>query len=156
MPNPDLPRAAAAGLVAGLAAGAVMNGFQAAWSSATGQQSDGEPTTTRAADRLAEATTGAKVPEPYRKAADPVVHYATAAALGLAYALAAEVWRPVTAGAGTLFGAGTAALLDEGLVPALGLAPPPAATPPATHAYALASHLVFGVALEGARRLLRG
>ena len=156
MTRPDLPRAAVAGLLAGLAAGAAMNGFQAAWSSATGQRSAGEPTTTKAADRLAEATTGHKVPERYRGAADPAVHYATAAALGLAYALVAEAWRPVTAGAGTLFGLGTAAVLDEGLVPALGLAAPPAETPPATHAYALASHLVFGAALEAARAVLRG
>ena len=152
----DLPRAAASGLIAGLVAGAAMNGFQAAWSAVAGSPSDGEPATTEAADTLARATTGAKVPEPYRKAADPAVHYATAAALGLGYAVVAEAWRPLTAGAGTLFGAGTAAVLDEGLVPLLGLAPPPAETPPATHAYALASHLVFGVALEAGRRLLRG
>ena len=156
MPRPDLPRAAVAGILAGLVAGAAMNGFQAIWSDTTGQTSEGEPTTTKAADKLAVAATGDKVPEPLRKAADPAVHYATAAILGLAYALAAEVWRPVTTGAGTVFGAATAAVLDEALVPALGLAPPPIATPPATHAYALASHLVFGIALEGVRRGLRG
>lgn len=156
MPRPDLPRAAVAGILAGLVAGAVMNGFQAIWSETTGQKSEGEPTTTKAADKLAVATTGKKVPEPLRNAADPAVHYATAAVLGLAYALAAEVWRPVTTGAGTMFGAATAAVLDEALVPALGLAPSPIATPPATHAYALASHLVFGIALEGVRRGLRG
>ena len=151
-----LTRATAAGIVAGLAAGAAMNGFEAAYASATGMKSEGEPTTTKAADKLAEATTGAKVPDPLRQAADPAVHYATAAALGLGYALVAETWRPVTAGAGTLFGAATAAVLDAGLVPALGLAPPPTETPPATHAYALASHLVFGVTLEAVRRRLRG
>ena len=152
----DLLRAAAAGILAGLAAGAAMNGFQAAWSSATGQKSADEPATTKAADKLAAATTGGKVPEPFRKAADPVVHYATAAALGLGYALVADAWRPITVGGGTVFGAATAAVLDEAVVPALGLAPPPAEVPAATHAYALASHLVFGLALEGVRRLLRG
>ena len=156
MPHPDYPRAAVAGIVAGLAAGAVMNGFQAAWSAATGAESSGEPTTTKAADKLAEATVGTPVPEPLRKAADPAVHYATAALLGLGYGLAAEIWRPVTAGGGTVFGTATAALLDDGVVPALGLAPPASETPLSTHAYALASHTVFGGVLELMRSALRG
>ena len=156
MPRPDLARAAIGGILAGLAAGAVMNGFQAVWSEITGKKSDGEPTTVKAADKLAEATTGDKVAETYRKAADPAVHYATAGALGLIYGLAAEADWPVTSGFGTLFGAATAAVLDEGLVPLLGLAPPPTETPLATHAYGVASHVVFGGALEAARGLLRG
>lgn len=156
MPRPDFARAAFSGILAGLAAGAVMNGFQAVWSEATGKRSEGDPTTVKAADKLAEATTGERVPGPYRKAADPAVHYTTAGVLGLIYGLAAEADWPVTFGFGTLFGAATAAVLDEGLIPLLGLAPPPTETAPATHAYAVASHVVFGGALEAARGLLRG
>ena len=40
-------------------------------------------------------------------------------------------------------------------VPAAGLSGPPSKTPPVTHAYALASHLVFGSVSEGVRRGLR-
>lgn len=157
MPRPDFARAAVAGLLAGLAAGAVMNGFQAAWTAASGDgPSDEEPTTTKAADALSVAVTGTPLPDRFRAAADPAVHYATAAALGLAYALAAEAEWPVTAGFGAAYGLGTAAALDEGLVPALGLAPTPAETPPSVHAYSATSHLVFGLALEATRRTLRG
>lgn len=152
----DYARAAAAGMLAGLAAGAVMNGFQTMWSTAAGQDSDAEPATTKAADRAARAVTGSPVPNRWRDAADPAVHYATAAALGLGYALAAEAGWAVTAGFGAPFGAAVALVLDEGLVPALGLASSPAEAPPAVHASALASHLVFGVALEASRRLIRG
>ena len=155
-PRPDFVRAAAAGLLGGLAASAVMTGFQAAWADATGKANEGESTTVKAADAIAEPLTGTKVPKPYREAAGSAVHYATGAALGIGYALAAEAEWPVTAGFGVVFGTATAAILDEGVVPALGLAPSPADTPPATHAYSLASHLVFAVALEAVRRGLRG
>ena len=154
---PDPLRAAAGGILAGLIAGAVMNAFQSAWSAASGSGgSDEEPTTTKAADKAARALTGEPLPEPLRKPADPIVHYGLSALLGLGYGLAAETLAPVRAGFGTGFGLGTALLLDEAAVPALGLSPPPDETPLSTHVYGLASHLVFGVALEAARRALGG
>jgi len=53
-----------------------------------------------------------------------------------------------------LFGLGSAAF-DEVAVPAAGLSKPPTDFPAATHAYALASHGVFGGVAETTRRLLR-
>lgn len=153
----DPLRAAVGGILAGLVAGAAMNGFQALWSAASGSgPSDEEPTTTKAADKAARELTGAPLPEPYRQAADPAVHYGLSALLGLGYGLMAESVPAVRAGFGTGFGFGTAALLDEAAVPAFGLAPPPTETPLSSHLYGLASHLVFGVALEAARRSLGG
>src|SRR6266498_3133872 len=47
-------------------------------------------------------------------------------------------------------------VVDEGLVPLLGLSKEPGAYSLSTHIYALASHLVFGATAEGVRRVLRG
>ena len=89
--RPDPLRAAVGGLAAGLIAAAVMNGFQALWSAASGSESsDEEPTTTKFADKLAQAATGEPLAEPLRKPADPAVHYALSALLGAAYGLVAE------------------------------------------------------------------
>lgn len=153
----DPVRAAVGGILAGLIAGAAMNGFQALWSAASGSRPSGaEPTTTRAADKAAQELTGAPLPEPYREAADPAVHYGLSALLGLGYGLAAESLPAVRAGFGTGFGLATALLLDEAAVPAASLAPPPTETPLSSHLYGLASHLVFGLGLEAARRVLGG
>ena len=52
---------------------------------------------------------------------------------------------------------GTAVWLgaDEVAVPAFGLAGPPWEHPASVHARALTAHLVYGVATEGVRRLVR-
>jgi uncharacterized membrane protein YagU involved in acid resistance len=74
----------------------------------------------------------------------------------VAYGVAAELRPAVTSGFGTGFGLATFALLDEGAVPAVGLAPPPTQTPASTHLYAGASHIVFGAVTEASRRAIRG
>ena len=58
--------------------------------------------------------------------------------------------RTVGLGFGTAFWA----LLDEGLVPALGLTPGPLAFPWQTHARGLAGHLTFGTVTDGTLRVL--
>ena len=82
------------------------------------------------------------------------MHYLFGALLGGAYGLLAEYRPEVTKGFGTLFGAATTAL-DEIGVPAAGLSGPPSEFPAATHAYSLASHVVFGGVTEATRRLVR-
>lgn len=155
----DPIRGAAAGAVAGLVASIVMTAFQAGvaklFPDALGSRGS-EPATEKAADKLSEAATGDPVPEPAKAAAGEAVHYGFGAALGAGHGIAAEYGDAVRTGGGTLFGAATALLADDVAVPALGLGGSPTDTPPALHAYALASHLVFGVALEATRRLLRG
>jgi uncharacterized membrane protein YagU involved in acid resistance len=61
----------------------------------------------------------------------------------------------VTAGAGSAYGAAVWLVGDEAVVPLLGLSKPPSQYPASTHAYALASHLVYGLTLEGGRRAVR-
>lgn len=147
----------AAGLLAGLAAAYVMEQFQNAWSSQTGGsgQGGGEPATSKLADKASRSLLGRPLSRDQKEKADPLVHYATGATLGALYGFLAEDAPGIATGGGTLFGVVTAIGLDEGVVPLLGLGPAPEETPRETHLYALASHLVFGVALEGARRLLR-
>lgn len=150
-----------AGALGGLAASYVMEQFQAAWIKAEeangggGLSGGGDPATVKAADRAALATTGHPVPSEQREAAGEAVHYATGAGVGAAYGLLAEFAPRATFGLGAGYGTAVALGLDEALVPALGLAKPASETPPSTHAYSLASHLVYGLTLEGVRRIVR-
>jgi uncharacterized membrane protein YagU involved in acid resistance len=145
---------AAIGIVAGLAASFAMNQFQAAVSALSDSDDDREPATDKAANRVAVATTGEELGDEQKKLGGEAVHYALGAALGAAYGASAAVRPEVTAGFGTAFGIGTAAVLDEAAVPATGLGETPWETPISTHMYTLASHLVFGVALESSRKLM--
>ncbi len=158
----DVVRGALAGALAGLAASYVMEQAQAAWSKAQEAAdsddpggSEETPATIKAADRVSEAVTGRPVAPDKRDAAGDVVHYTTGAGIGAVYGALAEIAPATTFGFGAAFGAVVALGLDETIVPALGLSKGPAETSPGEHAYGIASHLVFGLALEGARRLIR-
>lgn len=83
----------------------------------------------------------------------PVVHYAFGGLMGGLYGMAAELRPDVTRGLGTLFGAALFLAADQIVVPALGLSKKPTETPIATHAQELASHLVYGAALDALRRV---
>ena len=71
------------------------------------------------------------------------------------YGAAAEIVPQVTAAAGLPYGGLIWLGADEGVVPALGLSKSPGEYPVSTHAYALASHLVYGATTEGVRRAVR-
>ena len=98
---------------------------------------------------------GHELEESEKKPAGAAVHYAFGTATGGLYGAMAEVAPQVTAGAGFPFGAIFWVLADEVAVPMLGLAKGPTAYPVSTHAYALASHLVYGVTAELSRRAVR-
>lgn len=154
----DPVQGAAAGILAGLVAGFVMAEFQKAWvaKDAPGApDSNATPATTKLADKASRRFLGRPLRGEEREAADPFVHYATAAGLGALYGILAEDAPGITTGAGTLYGTVTAIGLDDGLVPLLGLSEGPESTPRETHLYSFASHWVFGAVLEGARRVLR-
>jgi hypothetical protein len=68
-----------------------------------------------------------------------------------AYEVAAD---RVASAAGTAFGTGFWAFMDEGLVPALGLTPGATSFPWQTHARGLVGHLTFGTVTDGTLRLL--
>lgn len=84
-----------------------------------------------------------------------VSHYVFGAVTGAIYGGAAEVLPEVAIGAGLPFGAAVWLVADEIVVPALGLSKSAAAYPVSKHAYALASHLVYGATTNILRRLAR-
>jgi hypothetical protein len=170
------------GLVAGLAGGLfaswTMNQFQGAWTriaegsdkphgAQSMQPSDGsngnqdsdtsEPddATVETAKVVSEGVFGHELKESEKRSAGAVVHYAFGTATGGLYGALAEVSPQVTTAAGLPFGAAFWLIADEITVPLLGLSKGPTAYPPSTHAYALASHLVYGVTAEISRRALR-
>ncbi|MFZ3482866.1 DUF1440 domain-containing protein [Sphingomonas sp. 3-13AW] len=145
-----------AGIAAGVVASAAMAAFQAAAARFVPSDDDAEPATVKAADRVSKAATGHPVPDRHRAAAGRTVHYVVGAALGGIYGVLAE-YRPTTRrGFGGAYGLVTSILFDETAVPAAGLGAAPWQASLASQGYGLASHMVYGVALEGTRALLGG
>jgi len=147
----------AAGVVASLAMELAQQGLAKLTESddASDVSEDSEPATAKAA-RAAAGAAGYKLDEDQAQSGGRLVHYATGTALGLFYALAAEREPRVASGAGFPLALGTMLLLDEVAVPAAGLGDPPTKAPASSHLMSLASHLAFGLAAEGVRRLLGG
>lgn len=149
----------AVGALGGLAAAWIMNQFQSVFEqlSSSGDEdgkSKEEPTTVKAADKIALLTAGAPVPKDDKAVAGEIVHYGFGALLGATYGAIGSRIPEIRAGFGTGYGAAAALLADEALVPAAGLSPPPTETSLGNHVFGFVSHLVFGAALEGSRRLL--
>jgi uncharacterized membrane protein YagU involved in acid resistance len=153
----------AAGLLAGLVASCVMNGFQTLWGvlapPGRARRPKGEPeddTTVRTASAISEGLFARPLGERQKRVAGPVVHYAFGTVVGGLYGATAERIPAVTAGSGLPFGAAFWLVADETAVPLLRLAGPPGRYPLSVHLYALVSHLVFGWTAEAIRRRLRG
>lgn len=177
--RPDVWKGLAAGLAGGLVASWTMNQFQAAWSKAAEgfekphgaqsmQPSEGEKpgeagqdkeqqddATVKAARAISENLLGHKLKESEKRSAGAAVHYAFGTATGGLYGAVAEVAPSVTSGGGLPFGAAFWLVADETAVPLLGLSEAPTKYPLSTHAYAFASHLVYGVSAEVTRRVVR-
>ncbi len=152
----DVALGVASGLAAGLVGALVMTGFQSALArGGVTSGVKGTPSTEKAADRAARLVTGRPVPSRRREAAGEAVHYATGSLIGGLYGAAAEVQPAVTAGQGAAFGVVAATVVDETLVPALRLGDPVWRAPAVSHPYSYASHVVYGTATEGARKLFR-
>lgn len=170
------------GLIVGLASGFVaswtMNQFQAAWTrmaegaekshgaqsmqpseGSNGEQendtAEQDDATVETAKVISKNVFGHELQESEKEPAGAAVHYAFGTVTGGLYGALAEVSPQVTMGAGVPFGAAFWLIADEVTVPLLGLSKSPTEYPVSTHAYALASHLVFGLTTELSRRALR-
>lgn len=150
-----IARGVVVGLIAGAAASFAMDRFQAAVSALSSSDDDSAPATEQAADALARMVTGSEIPDADKPLAGQAIHYALGLGLGAAYAVAAEFRPVVTSGYGSAFGIATATLLDEAVVPAVGLGKAPWKSDLKTTIYGYASHLVFGGVAELVRRQLR-
>ncbi len=173
----------AAGLVGGLVASVVMNGFQELLSKLLGEEerSHGAQSLQKgapqsgigrelqkqgrddarddAAMRLGNAISVGvfdhELTQGEKDTAGTALHYAYGISMAGFYGAAAELAPFVTAGAGLPYGASIWAFADEGVVPALGLSKASEEYPFLVHAYALASHLVYGLTTELVRRVVR-
>ena len=90
-----------------------------------------------------------------KETAGAVAHYAMGVTSGAMYGALAEVMPSATKADGVPFGVAVWAIADEAVVPALGLSKPGTEYPLSTHAYALASHVVYGLTTEFVRRNVR-
>ena len=119
------------------------------------QKEDQDDATVKAAKAISENVFGHKLKESEKKPAGAAVHYAFGSATGGLYGAAAEIAPQVTTGLGLPFGAAFWMVADEAVVPLLRLSKGPTEYPVSTHAYALASHLVYGLTTEVTRRAVR-
>lgn len=179
----DVLKGVAAGMISGLVASWTMNQFQSLLSKLAegeerghGAQSmqQGTPqhgigrelqkrnseeadddAAERTANAISEGVFGHKLTETEKDTAGIAVHYAFGTITATLYGAFAELLPEVTSGAGAPFGAFVWLTADEMATPALGLSKSPAEYPPSIHAYALASHIVYGLTTELVRRAVR-
>ncbi|HEV7786013.1 MAG TPA: DUF1440 domain-containing protein [Thermoanaerobaculia bacterium] len=160
----NLWKGAVAGLAAGLAATFVMTQFQnlsgklekaLEAEDQSKKEKKGDDATVKAASAISRGVFHHTLTPREKKVAGPAVHYGFGTLTGGMYGVLAELSPAVARGAGLPFGTALWVGADEVAVPAFRLSGPPASQPPAVHAKALAAHLVYGAAMETARRLVR-
>src|SRR5262245_9124254 len=146
-----------AGAIGGLTASWVMTRFQFLVANALGHtdphEGQGEDATVKTAEKISSRVLRHKLSAEEKESAGPLVHYAYGTGIGALYGGLAQKNETTTAGFGSAYGAAAWALGDEIAVPALGLGRKPAETPLSQHFQLLAAHLVYGITLEGVRRL---
>jgi hypothetical protein len=173
----------AAGAVGGLVASVAMNQFQALLSKwvrgeershgaqslkqgspdhgvarelkERGSDDERDDAAMRLANAISEGVFAHELDRSEKEVAGAAVHYVFGISTGAWYGATAEMIPAATVGAGLPFGAFVWLTADEGVVPALGLSKAPTEYPFSIHAYALASHFVYGLTTEMARRVVR-
>ena len=166
-----------AGLVGGIAASIVMTKFQNGWTKLANRVSDADPkgsstesgedkrqeeekedATTKVASKVA-GLAGYGLSQEEKQKAGLAVHYSFGTLMGGLYGVGMELAqrhpRSSSVIPGALFGTGLFMAADEWAVPVLGLSAKPSESPIGTHLYGLASHLVYGLTLEGVRSMVR-
>lgn len=179
----NLLKGLVAGAVSGLVASWVMNQFQAVWHKLAegeerghGAQSmqKGSPSIgiakelekrnsenpnddapQRLAKYIAEEGFEKKLTKSEKDAAGTALHYAFGVSTATVYGMTAELMPEITIGTGLPFGAVVWIAADEIVTPLLGLSKPATEYPLSVHAYALSSHLVYGLTAEITRRTVR-
>ncbi|HXS95494.1 MAG TPA: DUF1440 domain-containing protein [Candidatus Limnocylindrales bacterium] len=149
-----------AGAIGGLAASWIMTRFQFLLARTLGNsdphEGQGEDATVKTAQKISSGLLHHELSPGEKKTAGPIVHYAYGTSIGALYGALAQKYEGTTSGFGSGYGAAAWALGDEIAVPALGLGKKPAETPLSQHMQFLAAHVVYGVTLEGVRRLALG
>jgi putative membrane protein len=178
----DVRKGLEAGVVGGLAASVVMNPFQTVWACLAGDRArshgaqslqQGAPdrgvsrewrrpgsedkqddSVMRPGNAISSLVSDRDL-RAREHAAGSALHYDYGISTCGAYGAAAERWPGITAGPGLPMGAFVWLTADEIAVPAHGLSKSAAQYPPSIHAYALTSHLVYGLTTELVCRAVR-
>ena len=156
----NIVKGALAGLIGGLIASFVMEKFQMLVrpmiQSESGQkEKKDEPATEKAASAVSENIFDHRMTKDEKPAAGEAMHYAMGGTSGLIFGAASEVVPEASIGAGLPFGTAVWLLADDLVVPALGLSKPVSDRPLSENAYALSSHLVYGLTTDIVRRGIR-
>jgi uncharacterized membrane protein YagU involved in acid resistance len=115
---------------------------------------ESDDATMRAAELISETAFNRKLSGREKNTAGTIAHYAMGGTCGAIYGALAATWPEVTFGSGMAFGAAVWLAADEAIVPMLGLSKGSTEYSLKTHAYSLASHLVYGLTVELTRRRL--
>jgi len=173
----------AAGAAGGLVASLVMNQFQALWGrliegsershgaqslqqgspdhgvgrelKERGNDEEQDDAAMRLANLISKKVVDRQLTTKEKHTAGTLVHYVFGVTTGACYGVAAESFPTLTAGVGLPFGTLVWLTADEGVVPAAGLSKSSREYPLRIHAYALASHFVYGLTTELVRRAVR-
>ncbi len=179
----DIYKGIAAGVAGGLVGSFTMNQFQALWGKLMeneerphGAQSlqQGSPehgigrelaergvdepddnAAVRTGNAVSELVLNQHLTKSEKETAGAIAHYAMGVTSGAIYGAVAEVMPSATVAQGIPFGAAVWLIADEAIVPAAGLSRKPNEYPASIHAYAFASHLVYGLTTEIVRRAVR-
>ncbi len=108
------------------------------------------------ANRAAVALGHGGLTAPQRLRAQTLIHYGTGVGLGVAYSAAVTRWPAVSRGRGALAGLAIYAGTHGSVLAVLGIQRPPWRLAPASVLWESTSHVVWGIALEAARRALEG
>jgi hypothetical protein len=100
------------------------------------------------------ALTGEEPTRATRSWLGTTVHYAFSGAVGAFYTAASPHVPMIRVARGVAYGTAVWILADEMMIPLLGLSRGPRELPPGVHAYAVAGHWVYGLALDSAARSL--
>ena len=120
-----------------------------------GGDEEQDDATERLANIISKTVLDHELSKKEKETAGTAIHYAFGIASGGFYGAAAELLPKITLGAGLPFGAFVWLTADEGVVPLFGLSKAPTEYPFSTHAYALTSHIVYGLTADCVRRLVR-
>jgi putative membrane protein len=164
-------KGALAGAIGGAAGAYTMERFQAWWNdmeqraapkrrahaikNGTAEKAPDEPANVKAAERVSRKVLDTELPDELTPAAGEAMHYTTGASIGAVYGFVAEILPPARMFNGLLMGTIVWWTADNMAVPAQELGKTPEQTPPSKHAYALASHLVYGFTTELVRSVVR-
>lgn len=156
----NIIKGAVAGLIGGLIASFVMEQFQSLvqpmmQSNSGLKEKKEEPSTEKAASAISENVFDHQLTKDEKPVASEAMHYAMGGTSGMIFGAASEVFPEASMGAGLPFGTAVWLIADDLVVPALGLSKPVSDRPLSENAYALSSHLVYGLTTNMIRRGIR-